>query len=288
MINKQVDIIHLHVCDGGPFFRKSIILYTGKVFHVKTILHHHTDYELFFNNAGRIKRWYIKRTLRSADVNIVLGECHKDQIIKFSKTEKIVVIRNGIDIPEKNRYNNNGFGIMFLGWFKDLKGFFDFLDAFVQIRNKIDKRFKLILCGGGTDKEIERIKDYKLEECIYYIGWADKAKKEELFSKVIINILPSYKEGLPMSVIETMSMGIPNIASDVTTIPEIIRDGINGYVIKAGNTQDLAEKLYTLIYDKDMRGRMSAAAYETIKEHFDVDKQMKQTEAIYRQLMKQR
>ena len=280
----KVDIMHLHLCDGGPFYRKSILLFTAHLFHVKTILHHHTDYGPFFSASNRIKKMFIKKVLQTADTNLVLGECLKEQLVRFSPGIVVKVIRNGIYVPNVNPYNKNGFGILFLGWFHESKGFFDFLDAFTLIKDKIDQKYKLILCGGGTQEEIDKIKEYGVEDRIYYIGWADANKKEELFKNVVINVLPSYKEGLPMSIIETMSFGIPNIATNITTIPEIIINEKSGYITDPGNIEELAKKMELLLNDSIMREKFSIASFEKIKNDFDVIKQLEISNRLYHEL----
>lgn len=282
---KSVDIVHLHTCDGGPFFRKGIILLTAKYFGVKTILHHHTDYEPFFNNAKGLKRRFMINVINKADVNIVLGECLKEQIIQFAGNVNTIVIRNGIKTQESNQYNNDGFGILFLGWFQEIKGFFDFLNAFNKIKDSIDGRFKLILCGGANEEEQRLIDAFGLKDRIYYMGWADKAKKEELFKNVLVNVLPSYNEGLPMSIIETMAYGIPNIGSNITTIPEIIVNNQTGYIVEAGNIDGIAEKLETILQNPEIRNRFSRQSFERVGKEFSLHKQIQTTKKLYYKIM---
>lgn len=75
-----------------------------------------------------------------------------------------------------------------------------------------------------------------------YKGWLDKSKQNEVFSNIALNVLPSYNEGLPMSILETMAYGIPNISTRVAAIPEVISDK-NGYLIYTGDKKALKEAI---------------------------------------------
>lgn len=281
----NIDIIHLHTCVGGPFYRKGILLLTAGLFKVKTVLHHHTDYATFFENARGVKGRFIKHVIRKADMNIVLGDCLKKQLEDFAGECYTVVIRNGVSIPENRQYNNDAFGILFLGWFQEVKGFFDFLSAFKLIENEIEKRYKLILCGGGSANEVSQIKSMGLDNRIHYIGWANDEKKSELFKSVLVNVLPSYNEGLPMSIIETMAYGIPNIGTNVSTIPEIILDKKTGYIVERGDTYTLSQKLKSIINDAVIREEFSEQSFNWINKEFRLNRQIEKTNNLYHRLI---
>ena len=81
----------------------------------------------------------------------------------------------------------------------------------------------------------------------------------------ILNVLPSYNEGLPMTILETMAYGIPNISTRIASIPEVITDSENGYLITPGDIEALESRLLTLIEDKMKREQFSQKSYLLIK-----------------------
>ncbi len=281
----RVDIFHLHVCDGGPFYRKSIILYTAKLFKKKVILHHHTDYTEFFTSISGVRQRIVKKALAAADINIVLGN-HLVKVIKqYAPEANISVLHNAVKLAEENKYNANGDIILFLGWLLERKGVLDLLSAVKQIDNIIDKKYKIALCGQGDDEIKNKIEKIGINYRIAFIGWADKDKKKELMERTIVNVLPSYREGLPMTILETMAQGIPNIASNISTIPEVIEDGVNGFLIEPGNVEMLAQKLAKIINERNMRLEMSEKSYCMLKKKFTVPEHIEKVKQIYLSLV---
>ena len=95
-------------------------------------------------------------------------------------------------------------------------------------------------------------------------------KNVTVFSNTLINVLPSYNEGLPMTILESMGYGIPNISTNIAAIPEAITDGVNGFTIEPGDVDSLAEKMKNLILHKDLWVKFSNNAYETAKNEFSI------------------
>lgn len=112
------------------------------------------------------------------------------------------------------------------------KGIDDLLQAFASIVNEIPEDIMLTLYGDDHDSE-EKIQDkinrYKLQERVHYMGWLTKDNRADVFRNTIVNVLPSYNEGLPMTILESMGYGIPNISTSIAAIPEAIVDGIKDF-----------------------------------------------------------
>lgn len=285
---EQIDIVHLHTCDGGPFYRKSMILKLAHKYNKKVVLHHHTDYTEFFAGLSGIKKYIVKAALRDADLNLVLGENHIKVIKRLVPTADIKVLHNSVKEREKNLYKCDSSIILFIGWFYERKGIYDFLEAIKKIDDKLDSHYKIALLGKGDTEAIRKIHEIGVDNRIAYIGWADEDKKNELFHDGVVNVLPSYREGLPMTILETMSYGIPNIASNISSIPEIIKDGKNGFLVEPGDLKMLSDKILKILADKSLRKTMSESSYKTIHEEFSNNVHMKRIEHVYRGLVGKR
>ena len=284
LFRNQVDVFHLHACDGGPFYRKSIILFTAKLFKKKVILHHHTDYTEFFGSISGLKAKFVKRALKEADINIVLGQNLIPVVKGYEAKAKIHVLYNAVLQKEKYCFNQDADTILFLGWLLERKGIFDLLQAVKQIEQLLPNNIKIALCGLADDMTLTRIREYGLDERISHIGWIDGIEKKELLNKAIVNVLPSYREGLPMTILETMAMGIPNIASKISTIPEVIKDKENGLLVEPGNIDQISDCIRTVVLNEQYRRKLSEQSFDTIKEKFELKKHIDTVNSIYMQL----
>ena len=91
-------------------------------------------------------------------------------------------------------------------------------------------------------------------------SWVDEAGRDALLRASDVFVLPSFHEGLPMAVLEAMAWGLPVVTSAVGGLPDVVSDGVEGLVVKPGDTADIARALATLIQDDEARGRFAQAA----------------------------
>lgn len=289
--NQRIDIVHVHMAERGSVFRKGIVIWIANKMGVKTIIHMH---------GATIKEWYVrqniyvrkivKKIFSTADSVLVLG--HRwtpfvESVVGENNRGKIRVLYNAVKIPKQNLYNNNAKNILFYGVLVPRKGIDDLLQAFNLILPEIPKDIHLVLYGDDSKNNIEaKIAFYGLEGRAEYKGWLDRKNFEQCFSNIMLNILPSYNEGLPMTIIETMSYGIPNISTDIAAIPEVIINGENGNLIEPGNFRQLADSMKTLINDPKLRLQYSEKAYQKILQDFSLDIHLKKLIGIYEELLK--
>ena len=200
--------------------------------------------------------------------------------------EKIKVLHNAVYVEAENKANANATDILFYGMLIKRKGIEDLLAAFEKIKDDIPKNIHLRLYGDNKEFDVlKKLKEYHLEERASYEGWMTSEKRQTVFSNTLINVLPSYNEGLPMTILESMGYGIPNISTNIAAIPEAITDGVNGFTIEPGDVDSLAEKMKNLILHKDLWVKFSNNAYETAKNEFSIKTHFAQLMKIYEQIM---
>ena len=95
--------------------------------------------------------------------------------------------------------------------------------------------------------------ELNIENHVVFAGWVSGEEKENLLSRVNIYVLPSYNEGLPVSLLEAMSWQVPVISTRVGGIPELVREGIDGLLIEAGDRAAFSLAIVTLAKDPDLR-----------------------------------
>ncbi len=280
-------IAHLHTAERGSFWRKAFLVNTLKIFGVKTIMHHHgAEFEEFYANCSLNNKRRIQQVLEKVDVNIVLSQRLVYMIKSKAPNANVEVLYNAVSTYNRNPYNLQAKNILFLGRLGERKGTFDLLKCIKELDDKIDKEIQFYLCGDGAVEEVKHMAyDMKIIHRIAHIGWTDGIQKKEFMGKTMINVLPSYNEGLPMTILETMAYGIPNISTKIASIPEVIHDSINGYLIEPGNIQALSEKLLLLINDESLRKEFSMNSYHLIIDKFSLEKNIQSLRNIYSNIL---
>lgn len=286
-ITKKIDLVHLHVSERGSFYRKAFILKTAKRFRIPVILHHHgAEFEDFYQDSSKARKRYIKKILEQADQNIVLSLESANKLIYKAPKAKTNIIHNAVTVPEKNEYGQQCFLILTLGRLGKRKGTEDLIYAFDSIKNRIPESIKLCLCGDGALNETkDLIHRLKLEDRVMHIGWVNLEQKNKFMESTVCHVLPSYREVLPMSILETMSHGIPNISTGIASIPEVIEDGKQGFLIEPGDRKILADRLEILCKNQKLCQRMSEQSYKKIKEEFSMEAYCEKVKRTYREVL---
>lgn len=275
----KFDIAHLHVAERGSMKRKLMIMKTCHFFKKKVIMHHHGG---FFDNEYEKMNYKdkekIRKMLESADLNIVLSQSLINSLKEKAPNSKVDYLYNAVYIYSSNLYNLNAKNILFLGKICKEKGIYDLLDAIAKIDKVLDKNTKLYICGEESDTNVRNyIKKLGIENRIKKIGWINNQEKQQVFSDCYVNVLPSYYERLPMTILESMSYGIPSITTNIASIPEVIQNEYNGFLIKPGEVDKLGE----LLLKKKEINKVSKNAYNTIKEKFQMKYNVEKLEKLY-------
>lgn len=184
--------------------------------------------------------------LKKSDMVIALSQDWKDKFDERFGLTNCCVLENGIDMERlapavcEPALHQNAF--VTLGRLGQRKGTYDLVDA-IDIARKIVPEIKCYLAGDGdVEKVRELVKTRNLEKNIEVVGWADFDKKLELLSSISTVVLPSYNEGLPMSILEGMACGKAIVSTTVGAIPEVINRE-NGILIQPGDVKALANAL---------------------------------------------
>ncbi len=138
---------------------------------------------------------------------------------------------------------------------------------------------RLVIVGDGplTNELAHKVKELKLEANVTFLGTVDNELALELVAQATIFLLPCVigvdgdRDGIPTALIEAMYLSTPVVSSSISGIPELIDDGINGYLTQPGDAEALAEKLDRLLDDPALRKRMGHKAHEKVEHGFYED-----------------
>jgi len=163
------------------------------------------------------------------------------------------------------------------------KGHRVLLDAMRQLLHSYPK-LKLICLGEGQgEPELRALcETFGLAHCVRLVGYQQNVP--EWLAAADINVLPSFYEGLPLTILEAMASGLPTVASNVGGIPEAIEDGVSGLLVPPGDARRLAEALSLLLRDAAARVRIGHAAHACVLRSFVLDQQVSSTEKMYLEL----
>jgi len=286
VFNRNIKIIHLLSAEKGSFLRKSILLFTAKLFGKKVIINFHScSQELFYNDSFLPFKFFVKTVLNNADAILVLSSQWKKFISNKCDNKNIEILYNPVKLQEFYEKNNTTcqINVLFMGRIGKRKGAYDTIEAAKLLTNT---NIKIDMYGDG---EVENAKNIvalsNLEERVKINGWITGEKIDLAYKNADLFILPSYDEGLPMSILEAMSHSLPVISTNIAGIPDQITNGVNGYLIEPGDVQLLAEKIDLLAGNSDLRKSMGQEGYKTVKLKFEQTVVIKNLKRIYDSLI---
>ena len=274
--SKRCCAVYLHTAEKGSFFRKAILALTFHAFGAKIVFHHHAaEFEPFYERLPDAGKQFVRRALEMADQNFVLSGSFARWLREKAPGARVTVLYNAVPVFPENPYCADATRILFLGRLGERKGTYDLLQAIERLDAALPQEISFLLCGDGETARVnEWIERAGLRRRVAHVGWIGREEKEKLLPQVMLHVLPSYHEGLPMSILETMARGIPNISTRIAAIPEVIRDGENGFLIEPGDVSALAGRIQTLCADRALRKKMSEAAWREISENFSLARHM--------------
>lgn len=286
LLKNDVDIVHVHMAEKGSVFRKGFVIRLANYFGAKTIVQMHAGPIMdWYHSLSDYKKRKVKRIFNCCDKMLVLGEYWKHQLLEIVAEDKLIVLYNGTDCSNINRYNPQGRIVLFLGMITERKGAFDLINAVKIIDKRIQENIQFLLCGFDEDKKAKAYVDkLGLQNRVLFPGWVGNEEKENLFMDTRLCVLPSYFEGLSMTVIESIAHGIPIVTTNISTMSEILGDDI--HLIEPGDVSDLAETIYELITNDSMRLGQSRLVYERSRLFFSIEKNIDNTIDIYKECLK--
>ena len=197
---------------------------------------------------SRIKGFLVNLVLKNSFKLVTISNFHKTNFtsyIKQSYLNKIVVIYNSVDVDSflyKPIQDFSRIKFIQISSLEKRKGIFDTLNSFKHLTETY-QNVELSLVGSGEQIKLitNFVEDNNLHSKIFVLGQRNDIK--ELLENHHILLLPSYDEGLPLSILEAFSVGRPAISTRIAGIPELIDNHLNGFLVDAGDSNSLVEKM---------------------------------------------
>jgi len=233
--------------------------------------------------------------LKKVDKFIVLSESSRQILSDYGiRKEKVNVIRLSLpnDFKEFNpKSGPTGKSILFAGWLQKRKGLHVLLDAMSTVWKKIPDAKLYIVCQKAKWEERyedlinSKLKEVPRDKYILLLGEMKRRGVGDLIRSADIVVIPEQWENMsPLFVIEAMSMSKPVVGSNIGGIPELIEDGKDGLLADYSNPADFAEKIATLLNNRQMREILGMAAGRKIKQMLNKEAISDQYMEVYKTL----
>ena len=263
----RVVLVHIHTSHKYSFMRKSICVLLCQMLRKKTILHvHASNFEGFFLSRNVFVNRWVGYILRKCDLVLVLCKSWEQKLKAVFPSVHVSTLANPTTIPirswaRKPKCVSDGtLTLLFMGYLIPSKGIADIVEVARLLRREGLDRVKIIVAGKGSMEQwlLETIRSQELEPYLELRGWVDGEAKENLFRSSDVFFLPSHAEGMPMTILEAMSYGLPILSTEVAGIPDVVRPGYNGYLYSPGDVAGFVTGVKKVMCDTSLRNRLGA------------------------------
>ncbi len=264
---KNVTHLHNHFADVSA----NVAMLTAELADIPFSYTLHGPAELF-----EPQRWHLREKTARAAFVACISHFARSQVMYFADPEhwhKLKIIHCGVE-PElydrpKNSLGNETTRLLFVGRLTAIKGLRVLLEAFAEAQ-KQHGGLQLTLVGDGDDRaHLERLAA-PLGDAVQFTGYQTQEQVAAQLNAADIFVLPSFAEGVPVVLMEAMASTTPVISSLLAGIPELVEDGVSGYLVRPGDAQMLAARIKDLAGNPERRFTMGLAGREKIRAEFNV------------------
>jgi glycosyltransferase involved in cell wall biosynthesis len=291
LLTRRPHVVYLQLSQALlPFLRDCLFLVPALALRRRVVVHlHGSAFRSVYEAWPAWARFLARICLRRVARVVVLCARLTGLFTGLVPERRIVVIPNGIQ-----RWVHSAISagpgrdtghVLYVGSLSVGKGVLDILRAMPQvIRQHPHVRF--VFAGEWRDRESCRkarqwIGESGLEGHVRFCGPVAGAAKERLFCEASMLLAPSYNEGQPFVVLEAMAAGLPVISTPVGCLPDMVEDGVTGFLVAAGDCGQLADRICRLLADARMRRRMGQAGQEKCLSHFKSERMMADLCALF-------
>ena len=262
---KRPKLVYIHLGSNASLYRESIFVFLAKLFGKKIIAHFHAgDIDNYYPLQSKIGKAYIRTAINLSDLVFAVSERSAEQLRNICAAVDISVLPNTIDTsifdnPTSHKSKDGAIRLLFVGAVGKLKGERDLIAAISSLRTRIPQ-LRVTFLGYNAESLVDYCKELGVTDLVEHSGPVPMCERVNFFQNSDIFVLPTYAEAMPISVIEAMASRLPVISTTVGGIPELIDDGVNGFLIPPGDIDSLAAKIEILANDVDRRLKMGQMA----------------------------
>jgi glycosyltransferase involved in cell wall biosynthesis len=294
-------ILHTHTAKAGAVGRIAALLAGDARPPIVVHTFHGHVLRGYFSPLATLAFRTLERLLaRMTTALVAVSPEVRDDLVRLgvAPASKFTVVRLGIELGERvglddqarretRRLMGIGPDAFIVGWVGRMTAVKRTDDVVRALRELVDLGVDAYVClvGDGPDREHLEVLAHDLgvvKRCLF-VGYQDDVAR--FYNAIDVLLLPSVNEGTPVSVIEALAAERPAVATDVGGIPDVVRDGVDGYLVGVGQPAALAARLAELAGDPERRARMGAEGRARVMERYSVDRLVDDIDRLYRSLL---
>lgn len=287
-------LVHLNTSiDPKAFWRDAVYLIVAKSMGSKVVYQVHGGElpEAFFGKHGNLNR-FARWLLSLPDAVILLAEVELRAYKKFSRYKYLSVVPNAIDLSlygsaESKNFDSEALRLGYIGRLAKNKGVFQAIESLHILCERGYDYLQFTIAGSGPEEEAlrERVRTLNLEKKVIFLGPVFGEAKIRFWREVDIFVFPTYREGLPYTVLESLASGTPLVTTRVGGIPDAVTDGVHGFLIEPGDPEAIADSLQTMASDRVRLQQMAVACVQRAREQYSVERLARQISDIYKKVL---
>lgn len=281
----KIDVVHFTTTGSLSLYRDRAILRIAKKHKIPTVMHIRMGR---FPEIYAKKNWewrFFKKNIDVAHKIIAIDKNTYDCVSKNYR-KKTIEILNPIDIKKidgiKTGFRNKNI-LVFVGWVVKTKGIEELLKAFNFLKTRFPL-LKLKIIGPFDEKYMNYLRlNFNLLDILFVGPLDNKACLQEIANSELF-VFPTYTEGCPNVVLESMLCKTPIIASKVGSIPELLSNEC-GCLIESKNVNDIIDKVELLMNNHDMQTKLVSNAFAKVTGDLSIDNTMKKYVAVWKEVI---
>ncbi len=298
LVVKPPHLVHLKVASRGSFARKAFVGALCRLRGVPVIVHvHGGGFDRFIEDSPAHVRSLARGLLEGSPVVLSLSESWAARLRRLFPAARIEVLPNPIEVGRFEDLARERFRLfqegerppgppvgVFLGDVIERKGVFDLVAAWSEVARHVPGA-RLVLAGDGERAAVRAAaRASGVAPLVETPGWVDFEEKRRLLARATVFILPSFFEGVPISLLEAMAAGLPSVVTPVGGVPEAVSDGQAAIVVPAGDRAALASAIVQIFRSPELARALGGSGRIRAQE-FDLPVFADRVDAVYRRIL---
>ncbi len=293
LLRERFDVININ----PSLNRKGVLRDSVFIIIAKHLLRHKTV--VFFHGwehpfVDKLKGWKLRlfhMVYAKADATIVLAKASKQILLDWGFSPDSVIVETtafdeslsaGFDLERAIAVRQKGpFYVLFFARLIKEKGLYESLETFALLNKKYPS-MQLLIAGDGEEfNNVKSFLDTSKLVGVEMLGYIKSREKVDLLTKSALFFLPSYTEGLPISLLEAMAMGLPIVTRSIGGIKDFFEQRKHGFATESLQPEVFAEFIGELFERRDLYEEISRYNYQYAKDHFSGSRVRQRMEGIY-------
>jgi len=293
IVFRHASIVHINTSmNPRAYWRDLAYLFVAKILGAHVVYQvHGGELPGQFFAGSRVLTGFLRWTLGLPDRVVVLAKCELIAYRLFVPRQQVTALPNGIDVRPYaalgtvQSAHDTPLRLVYIGRIAREKGLYETLQG-MRLACELGVDARLVVAGQGAEEP--RLRRYAqalgIAPRVCFVGPVFGPDKVRLLGGADAMVLPSYSEGLPYALLEAMAGGVPVIATPVGAIPDVVADGIHGFLVPPRDGKAIAEALAVLAGDRERLSWMSRACRRRIRAAFSIDRLAQELALMYSNL----